>query len=185
MRRWLIDTLSSSSLTSIVAGKGIDLLFEGDPAPTTSFEDIITSNDNALGENGTKRLLPWLRSSSDYLIVVCDPRVQSPPLRDTMKSLANELPKTLLSRTIVINADTAAENRRFAKKAGVADSLQIFSDEKRRWMQSYTALGEDRWTMTMFVLADERLQKIARDVDALSATKTIQNAVKAMENRRL
>jgi len=167
--------------------KGADRLFEGDPAPTQPFEELLNvKSDNALGDAGTKRLVPWLKSSnpSDYLVIVCDPRVKSPELREAVQSLNNELPKGILSRTVVINADTPAENRRWVKKSGL-QSIQILSDEKREWMRSYTALGEDRWSMTMFVVSDERLQKIAREMPSISAVKTIHNAVKALEAERL
>lgn len=165
--------------------KGIDLLFEGDPAPTDVFDGLVAPNDNILGEAGTKRIVPWLRESSDYLIVISDPRVKSLQLRDVVKTIVNELPRNLLSRTIVINSDSPSENRRLIKKNIPNSSLLIYSDEKKEWMRDYTALGEDRWSMTMFVLADGRLQKIARDLDTTSASKTIQNAVNAMEKRRL
>lgn len=165
----------------------MDRLFEGDPAPTKPFEELISiKSENALGEMGTKRLIPWLRNSnlSDYIIIICDPRVKSPELRDTARSLFKELPKDLLSRTVIINADTPAENRRWMKKSNVKD-VNILSDEKREWMRGYTALGENRWSMTMFVLADERVQKIAREMETIGATKVVRNAVESMESRRL
>jgi peroxiredoxin len=161
-------------------------MFEGDPAPTQPFEDLLNiKSDNVLGDTGTKRVVPWLKNSnrSDYLVIVCDPRVTSPELRETTQSL-NQLPKDILSRIIVINADTPAENRRWVKKSGL-QSINIYSDEKREWMRSYTALGEDRWSMTMFIIADERLQKIAREMSSISACKTIQNAVKELQAQRL
>jgi hypothetical protein len=61
----------------------------------------------------------------------------------------------------------------------------VYSDEKREWMRAYTALGETRWSMTMFVIADERIQKIAREMEAIVAVKVIQNAVEAMSARKL
>jgi hypothetical protein len=110
--------------------------------------------------------------------------VQSPELRDTVKTLSKELPKNLWSRTVIINADTPAENRRWLKKSNI-QNINVYSDEKREWMRSYTALGENRWSMTMFIISDERLQKIAREMEAISANKVVQNAVKTMESRRL
>ena len=162
-------------------------MFEGDPAPTKPFEGLVSSKtDNELGENGSKRLVPWLKNinQSDYLLVICDPRIESSQLKEAVINLAQELPKPILSRMVVINADTPAQNRRFMKKSGLT-SLDFYSDEKREWMKSYTALGQDRWSMSMFIVADERLQKVSRDFDVLSATKTVRNAVKAMESRRL
>jgi hypothetical protein len=164
----------------------LERLFEGDPAPTQPFEELINiKSENAIGDTGTRRLIPWLKNTkSDYLIMVCDPRVKSPELRDAATSLYSGLPKDMLSKSIVISSDSPAELRRWLKKSNLED-LNVFSDEKLEWMRSYTALGEDRWSMTMFVIADERVQKIARDMDTISAVKVIQNAVKAMTERRL
>jgi hypothetical protein len=47
-------------------------------------------------------------------------------------------------------------------------------------MRSYTALGEKRWSMTLFVIADERIQKLARDVDSMQATIVVTNAIKSL-----
>ena len=155
-------------------------MFEGDPAPSQPFEDLVSiKSENALGEAGAKRML-----SGDYVIIICDPRMQSPELRDTVQRLSSELPQNLWKKLVVINADTPAENRRWMKKSNTKE-FSLFSDEKREWMRAYTALGENRWSMTMFILADERLQKIARELDAVQATDAVQNTVKAMEQRRL
>ena len=169
--------------------KGADRLFEGDPAPTEPFEGLVNAkSDNVLGDGGTKRVVPWLSTkSSDYVVVICDPRMKSTELREAVQSMSNQLPKPILSRTIVINADTPSENRRWCKKSGLGSTISqnIYSDEKKEWMRAYTALGEKRWSMTMFVLADERIQKIAREMEALSACKTVLNAVKSVEAQRL
>ena len=94
-----------------------------------------------------------------------------------------ELPENIQSRMIVINADSPSENRRWIKKIGILDGkVDLYSDEKMDWMRCYTALGETRWSMTMFVIAEGRVQKLARDIDRYGATRTIQNAVKAFEN---
>ena len=53
------------------------------------------------------------------------------------------------------------------------------------FMRAYTALGENRWSMTMLVIADGRVQKLARDVDQYGATRTVQNAVKSLGEARL
>jgi len=166
--------------------RGLDRLFEGDPAPTQPFEELINiKSENAIGDTGMRRLVPWLKNTkSDYLIIVCDPRVQSPELRETATSLYSGLPKDMLGKLIVVNADTPAENRRWLKKSKL-DDLSVFSDEKREWMRAYTALGENRWSMTFFVIADERVQKIVRELDTISAVKVIRNAVSAMKERRL
>ena len=49
------------------------------------------------------------------------------------------------------------------------------------WMQAYTALGQKRFSICMFILADERIQKLARDVDGVFANRVIQNAVKSLD----
>lgn len=164
----------------------MDRLFEGDPAPTQPFEELINiKSEKALGE-ASKRVVPWLKNTnSDFLIIVCDPRVESPELRETAQSLSAGLKKDLLSKLIIVNADTPAENRRWLKKSNIGEGLTVYSDEKREWMRAYTALGENRWSMTMFVLSDERIQKIAREMESIAAVKVIQNAVQAMAERRL
>jgi hypothetical protein len=125
--------------------RGIDRIFEGDPAKEDPFQDLVQSeHGNALGENGVKRLLPWLNKNTakhqDYLVIVSDPRPKSAELRSAMKSLVT-LPPKLLSQLILVNADTPAENRRFLKKQGYTN-LNVFCDEKREWMREYTALGK-------------------------------------------
>ncbi|KAL3923206.1 MAG: hypothetical protein SGARI_006269, partial [Bacillariaceae sp.] len=153
---------------------GIDRLFEGDTAPASVFEELVSiKSENAIGETGAKRLLPWLRNrNDDYLAIVCDPRVKSPEFRETVKAFRSEVRKDVLSKVIFVNADTPAENRRWLKKNNMMESgIRLFSDEKREWMQAYTALGEDRWSMTLFVLAEERIQILVRElasVDAMS-----------------
>lgn len=167
-------------------------MFEGDPAPTDEFKSLIptsmdpTTVDKPLGEMGAKRLIPWMRdgSGSDFLVVICDPRVQSIQLRDIAKSLSLELPQKLLKDTIVISADSSAENRRFLKKSKISN-LDMFSDESKDWMKAYTAIGSNRLYATMFIVAEGRIQKIARDLDPLDVIKTIQNAVKAYKARSL
>ncbi len=166
--------------------RGLDRIFEGDVAPIQPFEELVNiKSENAIGDTGMRRLVPWLKNTkSDYLIIVCDPRVQSPELRETVLNLNSNLGKDMLSKLVIINADTPAENRRWLKKSNFDDMI-VFSDEKREWMRSYTALGEDRWSMTLFVIADERVQKIAREMESLSSVKVIENAVKSMKERRL
>ena len=197
-------------------GSGRDLLFEGDPAPTECFEELVSiKTENAIGLPGKQRLVPWLRKNvarqQDYVILLTDPRMQSLELRESVKVLMNELPFDIKSRLIVINADSPAENRRWLKKVGLYNtntddstqkslpslsaltqplsnqpsslpaiqSLELYSDEKMEFMRTYTALGNQRWTMTMYVVATERIQKLVRNVDQYSVSRTMQNAVKA------
>ena len=48
-------------------------------------------------------------------------------------------------------------------------------------MQAYTALGQKRFSMWMFVLANERIQKLVRDVNSVYANRVIQNAIKSLD----
>jgi hypothetical protein len=165
---------------------GVDRLFEGDPAPTECFQELVAmKSGNAIGQTGAQRLVPWLHKNparhQDYLVIVSDPRQKSPVLHETVKSLLTELPSDIRTRLIIVNADSPAENRRWLKKSGIPeDKVDVFSDEKMEWMRSYTALGEKRWSMTMFVVSEERVQKLARDIDQYGAARTIRNAVKAL-----
>lgn len=171
-------------MISVLIDKGVDRIFEGDPAKEDPFHDLVMiANENALGENGAKRLLPWLNKNSakqtNFLVIISDPRPKSTELRTAMKSM-EKLPSNILSQTIVINADTPAENRRFLKKQGLS-SINIYCDEKREWMREYTALGAKRWAMCMFIVAEGRVQRIVREMDVDTVGSVIQNAVKSLK----
>ena len=131
--------------------RGITRLYEGDPAPTSPFVDLLNiETGEPIGQGGMKRLVPWegsrSASSSDYLIVVTDPRPKSVELRTAMKRLAGGLSNDMLAKCVVINTDTPAENRRFVKKNFAedsgADKMTVLTDEKMDFMREYTALGE-------------------------------------------
>ncbi len=161
----------------------MDRIFEGDPAKVEPFQDLVRiENSNAIGEAGTKRLLPWLSKNTskhlDYLVIISDPRPKSSELRTAIKSLM-KLPPSILNQMIVINADTPAENRRYLKKQGITP-INVFCDEKREWMREYTALGEKRWAMCMFIVADGRVQKLVRELDAVSVSSVVQSAIKSL-----
>ena len=97
------------------------------------------------------------------------------------------MPKDVFNKIVFINADSPAENRRLLKKIKLGDessSVRLFSDEKREWMQAYTALSKNRWTMTLFVLDEERIQRIVRDYTQFAAADVLTNAMKAAEQRR-
>lgn len=169
--------------------KGLDRFFEGDPAPSEAFELLVSiKSENVIGGPAVKRLIPWLHNTnnSDYVVIMSDPREKSPEFFSTVKDLSLELPKDIFNKILFINADTPAQNRRFLKKNNISDSnIRLYSDEKREWMQAYTALGENRWSMTLFVLADERIQKVVREFSQISASDVVKNAIKATEKRRL
>jgi hypothetical protein len=165
--------------------RGLDRIFEGDPAKEDPFQDLVRiENGNALGEAGAKRLLPWLNKNSakqsDYLVILSDPRPKSTELRSAMIKLTKLDPK-IQNQLIVINADTPAENRRYLKKFGLT-SINVLCDEKREWMREYTALGEKRWAMCMFIVAEGRVEKLIRELDVDSLSAAIPNAVKSLRN---
>lgn len=166
-----------------------DRLFDGDPVNADPFEDLVSvKTGNAIGSSGKKRLLHWLRSNQNAqkcLIVLCDPRPKSPELREAVKDLMMKLPTPMKSSMIIVNADTPSENRRWIKKNAYDETLNVMSDEKLTWMRSYTALDEDRWSMTLFVLEDGRVKRIVRDLDQFSASRVIVDAVTAPGALRL
>lgn len=97
-----------------------------------------------------------------------------------------ELTPEIRDRMIIVNADSPAENRRWMKRNKFDDEkLLIYSDEKREFMRSYTALGQNRWTMSMFIIRNGKVQKIARDIDQYGASRTVMNAVKALSEARI
>eukprot|EP00535_Pseudo-nitzschia_heimii_P009518 CAMPEP_0197184494 /NCGR_PEP_ID=MMETSP1423-20130617/10007_1 /TAXON_ID=476441 /ORGANISM="Pseudo-nitzschia heimii, Strain UNC1101" /LENGTH=271 /DNA_ID=CAMNT_0042635315 /DNA_START=107 /DNA_END=922 /DNA_ORIENTATION=+ len=169
--------------------KGVDRLFEGDPAPVEVFEELVSiKSEKAIDGSTVKHLIPWLNNNkkSDFLVVISDPREKSPEFLSTVKILSIELPKDISSKMLFINADTPAQNRRFLKKNGILDlNIPLFSDERRNWMKEYTALGENRWSMTLFILADHKIQKLVREFSQISALDVVKSAVKATEKRRL
>lgn len=169
--------------------RGISRLYEGDPAPSAPFTELLNiQNGEPLGQGGMKRLVPWEGSknagSSDFMIVVTDPRPKSVELRTAMKRLVGALSADLLAKCVVINTDTPAENRRFVKKnfseESGADKMTVLTDEKMDWMREYTALGEKRFSITMFILKEGRCEKIAREVEAEVMTETVKNAIRTM-----
>ena len=82
-------------------------------------------------------------------------------------------------------ADTPAENRRWLKKNKMGEGdggggVNIYSDENREWMREYTALGERRWSMCLFVLQDGVVRRLVRELDADLAPSVVQNAGKSL-----
>lgn len=180
-------TVEQENETADAVFRGITRLYEGDPAPTSPFTELLNiENGEPLGQGGMKRLVPWegsrSASSSDYMIVFTDPRPKSTELRTAMKRLAGGLSADLLAKCVVINTDTPAENRRFVKKNFAEDSgkMTVLTDEKMDWMREYTALGEKRFSITCFILKEGRCEKIAREVEAEVATDTVKNAIRAI-----
>jgi hypothetical protein len=122
---------------------GVNRIFEGDPAPTECFQELVSiRSENAIGTKTASELIPWQRKNphrhDDYLIVFCDPRFQSVELRATVKGFVTELSSDILKRLVIINADSPAENRRWLKKDGLDDKIEVYSDEKMEFMRAYT-----------------------------------------------
>jgi len=166
--------------------QSVNRLFEGDPAPTEPFQGLVSiQTDLALGEAGANKIVPWLRKNAsnhnDYLVIISDPRTKSSELRDLMNIISTETPSDILSNLVVINSDTTAENRKWLKKRELTN-LKVLSDEKREWMRAYTALGEERWAICMFVIADGRVQKLVRELDANVADKVVKGAINSLVN---
>ncbi|KAL9179817.1 hypothetical protein ACHAXT_007787 [Thalassiosira profunda] len=115
--------------------RGVVRLYEGDPAPTSPFAELLSiENGEPIGKGGMKRLVPWEGSksatTSDYLVVVTDPRPKSSELRTAMKRLSGALSSDVLKKCLVINTDSPAENRRFLKKTfGDEQGLRILIDD--------------------------------------------------------
>ena len=171
------------------ARSNVDRIFEGDPAPTECFEELVSiKSENAIGKGGAERLVPWLRKNparqNDYRIIVSDPRLKSPEFREMVKRLLR-LPVDIRSRLTFVTADSPAEIRRWLKKDSLEEKIDIYADEKREWMRAYTALGEQRWSITMFVISQQRVQKIAREMDMYDASRTVRNAVKSLNEPSL
>jgi len=171
--------------------RGIVRLYEGDPAPTSPFAELLSiENGEPIGKGGMKRLVPWEGSrtahSSDYLVVITDPRPKSLELRTAMRRLSGALTGDALRKCLVINTDTPGENRRFVKKNlskkedGSSPTLRILCDENMEWMREYTALGEKRFSMTVFVLKEGRVAKIAREVEAEVLPMVVKNAIQSL-----
>ena len=171
--------------------KGVERLFEGDPAPEECFEGlVIPQTELVLGKAGKERLVPWLGKAAanhnDYILIVCDPRPDSPDLQSTAQTLWSALPADLRQRLVIINADSPAQNRKWLKKNDWSTAgPTVYSDAQREWMTAYTALGDKRWSMTLFVLASGRVQKLVRDLDVYTASKVVPKAVAAFQEAKL
>lgn len=177
-------------------------MFEGDPAPTDCFQELVSiKTGEALGEQGAARLVPWLHKNperhGDYLAILTDPRKNSPELRQTIKSLSREIPERVLDHLIVVNADTNAENRRYVRSSILKEifcshvafrwmkknkmmKIMIYADEKMEWLRKYSALGTERFSMCFFVIKDGKVNRVARDVDGVFSTKIVANAVRGL-----
>ncbi|KAL3793599.1 hypothetical protein ACHAWO_001648 [Cyclotella atomus] len=167
--------------------RGVARLYEGDPAPSTPFAELVSiENGEPIGKGGVERLLP--NKADDYIVVITDPRPKSVELRSAIRKLVSgTVNEEIVKRCIVINPDSPGENRKMMKKLSgdsLAGKLRVLVDEDLEWMREYTALGEKRFSMSMFILSDGKCQKIARDVDGDLIGSVITNAVNAMKDNR-
>lgn len=163
------------------------VLFEGDPVPVKSFQQLVSVKTGVvLGETGTERILPWWNKNvlmqeeyMKYIVIISDPRTKSAEFRTTMKRLAKDLPQDIVEHTIFINSDTLSENKRWIKKQLL--DIELLSDVHKQWMKEYTALGKQSWSMSMFILANGRVQRLVRRLDVDSACTIVRNAVKSLD----
>jgi len=65
------------------------------------------------------------------------------------------------------------------KNNGVS-SFELYSDEKREFMRQYTALGEKRWAICMFIISDGVIQRVVRELDQDIAGDVVQRAVNSL-----
>lgn len=154
-------------------------LYEGDPVPEAAFASLVNVvTEKPLGAAGADNLLPWKKKGrkKDAVVCVSDPREKSVEFR----RLLRELPRTVPSgtKTIFITSDPPAATRKWIKKNGVED-VRVYSDEKREWMREFTALGDKRWAVCLFVLAEGRIQSVIRELDADLAGTAVPNAVRS------
>lgn len=110
--------------------------------------------------------------------VITDPREKSTELRRTIKSF-EKLPTPIKNRMIVITSDSARDNAKYMKNNGVS-SFELYSDEKREFMRQYTALGEKRWAICMFIISDGVIQRVVRELDPDIAGDVVQRAVNSL-----
>jgi len=113
-----------------------------------------------------------------FIQVITDPREKSTELRRTIKSF-EKLPAPIKNRMIVITSDSARDNAKYMKNNGVS-SFELYSDEKREFMRQYTALGEKRWAICMFIISDGVIQRVVRELDQDIAGDVVQRAVNSL-----
>lgn len=170
-----LQAMSSTSEDSI-------RLFEGDEVDSKIFEDLISIQTEKTVD--LNRMLPWLKDSDsdDYVILFIDPRPKNNEFRSIITSCYASYPKPMMSKVYFINADTPSENRKFVRKQSKntvpIPACNIVSDEKRLFMKGITALGDKRWSITMYVVAKGRIQSLVRDFDYEMLVTIVNNALK-------
>lgn len=104
----------------------------------------------------------------DYLVILTEPRMKSPDLRQTVQNLLSDFSFDIQNCLIIINAD-----RWWLKESGLEDKIQVYSDEKMEWRWV-----KKQYSMTIIIIANKRVQKPAQEVDMYEASRVIKNAVK-------
>jgi hypothetical protein len=86
-------------------------LKQGDVAKRRHFETLVSvQTKQPLGPMNAAQLVPWVPPfHSTYMIVLADPRKQSPELRQVMQYLSSNTALDILSQVIVISADLPEE----------------------------------------------------------------------------
>ena len=110
------------------------------------------------------------------MVVLCDPRPESSDLQSAVRQIWADC-QDVRTRFVVINSDRPSQSRKWLKKQGwTTNGPKVFADETKAWMRAYTALGDTRWSMTLFVLAGSRVQKLVRDVDVYTVGQVVPKA---------
>mmetsp|Transcript_10313 Transcript_10313/g.14795 ORF Transcript_10313/g.14795 Transcript_10313/m.14795 type:complete len:100 (+) Transcript_10313:211-510(+) len=99
-----------------------------------------------------------------------------------MKKLSLGLPSHIIENMIVINSDTPGENRKWMRRNNVSN-LRIYSDEKMNWMKTYTMHGIEGLSIAIFIIADERVHKIAREVHGSETMEKLTNMVRSLRKK--
>jgi len=180
---YLTKEQEEDELLAMMKDDAVNRLFEGDEIDSKAFEDLVSiQSEKTLSDMDVKRMLPWVKDadSDDYVLIFCDPRPKNGQFRSIITSCYASYPKPMMSKVYFINADSPSENRRFVKKEKklTIPTSNILSDEKRLWMRSVTALGDKRWSITMFILAKGQIQTLVRDFDYEMLQTIVNNALK-------
>jgi hypothetical protein len=86
-------------------------LKEGDVAKRRHFEPLVSvATKQPMGPMAAAQLVPWVPPYlSTYMIVLADPRKQSPELRSVLQILASNIAPNVLSQVVAISADLPEE----------------------------------------------------------------------------
>eukprot|EP00567_Pseudictyota_dubia_P003479 CAMPEP_0197437250 /NCGR_PEP_ID=MMETSP1175-20131217/4517_1 /TAXON_ID=1003142 /ORGANISM="Triceratium dubium, Strain CCMP147" /LENGTH=323 /DNA_ID=CAMNT_0042966717 /DNA_START=33 /DNA_END=1004 /DNA_ORIENTATION=+ len=160
-------------------------LREGDIAERRDFELLVSlETGKQLGPIGAAQLVPWVPPYlAEYLVVLVDPRRQSGDLRQSIQYLTSNLGPEVTDKVIVVSADPNDVTASWIKRSGIDTSIRMFSDEKLRWMQSYSAVVDDeRWSMSIYLFCTSGvIRKLVRQVDPSKASQLVTDMVHLVE----